>query len=148
MGTYLLRETHVVASARLHGFKSESRNAAVKFLLALVEGGQKVTVLPKRSLHLHITGTPPRVIARPSFIVKSALAAAEAGEGRWLYSPFADKHGDTSKPTQRVYEALPFLLVGEGPWETRETGFVEAGRIFKYAGFSSQETLFWLYLEP
>ena len=33
MGTYLLGETHVVASARLHGFKGESRNAAVKYLL-------------------------------------------------------------------------------------------------------------------
>ena len=147
-GTCLLWETH---TARLHGFKGESRYAAVEFLLDLVEQGQMVRVLPKRSLHLHLTGSSPRVraeMARPNFIVRSDVAIAEAGEGHWLYSPFAAKHGDTSKPTQRVCDALPCLLVGEDPWETRAAGFVEVGRICKCARFGSQGTLFWLYLEP
>ena len=73
------------------------------------------------------------------------MAAAAVGEGHWLYSPFAAKPGDTSKPTQRVCEALPVLLVGEGPWETRATGFEE---VAKYTRFGSQGTVFWLYLEP
>ena len=103
-------------------------------------------ILPKRSLHLHITGTSPRVIAkmaRPSFIVKSELAAAQAGEGHWLYSPFGPKPGDASKPKPRVYKALPFLLAGKDPRETRATGFVEAGMICTCARFGSQTGCIW-----
>jgi hypothetical protein len=124
-----------VASARLYGFKGKSRYAAVRFLLDLVEQGRS----------LHLTGSSARVVAkmaRPSFIARSDVAAEWAGEGHWLYSPFAAKPGDTSKPTQRVCDALPFLLIGEDPWviqwETRATGSVEVGRICKYARFGSQ----------
>ena len=69
------------------------------------------------------------------------MAVAEAGEGHWLYSPFAAKPGDTSKPTQRACDALPFLLVGEDPWKSRATDFVELGRICEYARFGSPGTL-------
>ena len=52
-------------------------------------------------------GTSPRVIARPSFIMRSDVAAAvhaEAGEGHWLYLPFAapTKTRDTNEPTKTV----------------------------------------------
>ena len=53
-------------------------------------------------------------------------AAAEAREHHCLYSPFAPKPGDASKPTPRAFEALPFLLVGENPGKTRATA-LEAG---------------------
>lgn len=113
----------------------------MKFLLARVEEGLKVKILHKRSLHLHITGTSLRVIAkmsRPSFIVKSEVAAAQADEGHWLYSPFGPKPGDASKPTPQAYEALPFLLVGKDPWETRAAAQLALWRL---AGFARRPGL-------
>jgi hypothetical protein len=47
-------ETHAIETVRGYGFTGKSRSAAVRFLLGLVDKGKKVTVLPKRSLHLHL----------------------------------------------------------------------------------------------
>ena len=47
-------ETYAVEADRGYGFVGKSRSAAVGFLLGLVEDqGEDVTVLPKRSMHVH-----------------------------------------------------------------------------------------------
>jgi hypothetical protein len=80
-------------------------------------------------------------MGRPIVIMWSAVAAKEVDPSHWLLSPFGDKK-------KKVFEALPVLLAGDAPWETRVTEFAEVGKICKHARFGSQGTLFWLYLEP
>ena len=148
---YVMWECNPVAMAAKLDIREPDRYKALLHVLAALREGQLVEVIGAEHVYLHARGRPgaPQFLARmrPQFIVRSDSAwdmmDTSAQASHWLGTTVERRSGGS----MHIYQAWPYLIVGEGPWDTTRDIFPRpAGE--KYGRAGAPGAPWWVGIEP
>lgn len=149
LGMYLVWEVGCLVSATAQGYAGRDHAGAAMFLLDLVDSQGYAEIVTTGSLYLHQTGPgSPAVLAEmksPVIVMQTGFALdfvdPEDRSRHWLNSPF-ERNGAAGP----LHEALPYLIVGAGPWQTLPSKLPTVS-LQKYARAGSAGALWWIFLD-